>query len=235
MKFTLVNICLSLTLLSPAAMASDDEGAQKESGRALFNSGGCYACHSTQGSGGCLGPPLDGIKSRRNYEFVFSRIANSPSAVSKFQKLYNKPELMEHPRVSAQSAEKISKYLLSLPEYKENYTLIPHPPGLVGKPDKHFVPHKETASSKAGAKLFYERGCISCHSVNGLGGWIGPELNGVGTRLSADTIKFRIKSGGFKVEKMPGEKAKKVNVMPKATATPKEIDQITDFLLTLPQ
>lgn len=234
MRFILINLCLSLTLFMPAAVAGDT-GSKQESGRALFNSGGCYACHSTQGSGGCLGPPLDGIKARRSHEFVFSRIANSPKAIAKFQELYDKPELMEHPRVSAHSAEEISKYLLSLPEYKENYAVIPHPPGSLNKPPASFVPHKETASSKAGAKLFYERGCISCHSVNGLGGWIGPELNGVGSRLSAETIKFRIKSGGFKIEKMPGEGTKKVNIMPKATATPKEIEQITNFLLTLPR
>jgi cytochrome c2 len=123
---------------------------------------------------------------------------------------------------------------LSLPSFKDGYAIASHPTGIQSKPPKQFAPLKETASSEAGKKLFYERGCISCHSVNGLGGWIGPALNGVGARLSRDTIKYRISNGGFKVEKMPGEESQKMNVMPKSGATPKEIEQMTDFLLTLP-
>jgi cytochrome c2 len=43
-------------------------------------------------------------------------------------------------------------------------------------------------SASAGAALFQEKGCSSCHSIGGRGGDFGPALDGVGKRYNAEWI-----------------------------------------------
>jgi ubiquinol-cytochrome c reductase cytochrome b subunit len=57
-----------------------------------------------------------------------------------------------------------------------------------------------TAAQLAGARNFEQRGCISCHTLDGVGGQRGPDLTYVGLRLSADELTWRILNGG---ENMP--------------------------------
>jgi len=45
-----------------------------------------------------------------------------------------------------------------------------------------------------GSLLFKEKGCIQCHSFNGVGGRMGPDLTAVGARLSAKQIRDYIKN-----------------------------------------
>ncbi|MGH9488844.1 MAG: cytochrome b N-terminal domain-containing protein [Terriglobales bacterium] len=46
-----------------------------------------------------------------------------------------------------------------------------------------------------GAKLFYDKGCEFCHTIDGYGGVRGPNLSNVGDRLTAAQITTRIYSG----------------------------------------
>ncbi len=52
-------------------------------------------------------------------------------------------------------------------------------------------PHAEK-----GAKLFYNVGCIYCHTISGDGGHRGPNLTYVGSRLTQDQMTIRIVNGG---------------------------------------
>ncbi|HEY9001281.1 MAG TPA: cytochrome b N-terminal domain-containing protein [Mucilaginibacter sp.] len=48
----------------------------------------------------------------------------------------------------------------------------------------------------SGAALFYKKGCLYCHKVNGSGGLNGPDLSHVALRLSPDQMTIRIVNGG---------------------------------------
>jgi ubiquinol-cytochrome c reductase cytochrome b subunit len=47
-----------------------------------------------------------------------------------------------------------------------------------------------------GATLFYKKGCLYCHKINGNGGLNGPDLSHVALRLSPDQMTTRIVNGG---------------------------------------
>jgi ubiquinol-cytochrome c reductase cytochrome b subunit len=56
----------------------------------------------------------------------------------------------------------------------------------------------------AGARLFYDKGCEFCHTVEGRGGMRGPNLTDVASRLSINDIKIRILNGGGNMPSFAG-------------------------------
>ena len=51
----------------------------------------------------------------------------------------------------------------------------------------------EAAQIEEGKKVYGEMKCAMCHKVDGVGGKIGPELSGVGSRKDAEWIKGFLK------------------------------------------
>ena len=49
-------------------------------------------------------------------------------------------------------------------------------------------------ANSRGAKLFRQNECIQCHTINGKGGAVGPNLTTVGARRSRDYIIQQIKN-----------------------------------------
>jgi ubiquinol-cytochrome c reductase cytochrome b subunit len=60
------------------------------------------------------------------------------------------------------------------------------------------------ATVRDGAKVFFSKGCIYCHEVNGDGGQRGPNLSRVGGRLSEDQLIIRINNGGHNMPAFAG-------------------------------
>jgi hypothetical protein len=75
-------------------------------------------------------------------------------------------------------------------------------------------------------------GCAACHAINKVGGQFGPLLDGIGVRRSREFIIAHITNPQVHTEKFPGEHAAAA-MMPPTKATPDQIAQIADFLMTL--
>jgi len=49
-----------------------------------------------------------------------------------------------------------------------------------------------TVFAASGSSLFSSEGCIACHTINGQGGSVGPDLSHVGSKRSLSWIKTQI-------------------------------------------
>jgi cytochrome c551/c552 len=88
----------------------------------------------------------------------------------------------------------------------------------------HPVP-SDPATVAVGKGLFFERyGCQSCHQINAKGGYVGPPLDKVGSRLNAGWIYYWLKNPqGLK----PG------TIEPNNLLSNQDADAITAYLMTL--
>ena len=77
-----------------------------------------------------------------------------------------------------------------------------------------------------GAMLYQARGCTACHSLNGIGGKIGPPINGVGARRARDWVEGHFLNPG---KFTPGSE------MPAYKFNPLELQRITTYVRSIPK
>lgn len=56
-----------------------------------------------------------------------------------------------------------------------------------------------TADALAGQRIWQSQDCISCHSLYGLGGHIGPDLTNAATRVGEDGLRAMVRYGAGKM------------------------------------
>src|SRR6185437_10600842 len=76
-----------------------------------------------------------------------------------------------------------------------------------------------------GAIVYTTNHCDACHRVNGQGGKVGPPLNGVAARRDRDWLQRHFADP---------QKVSPGSIMPKYKFSPRDLDQITRYLLELP-
>lgn len=228
----------------PSPYQPQPSTSHSEAGRELFESHNCTVCHSIAGKGGCLGPVLDGIGSRRSKEFILARITNTQIAIDEFEKTYyGHQELMPHPRVPSREARLISSYLLALANPGGGYRLIAHPAtaGSEQEAKKNAISEdneKKSADSnlsiRNGRKLFYEKGCVSCHAIGDLGGTFAPRVDGIAQHRSREFVSQMITNAQLLTQNQPDEYEGRGVVMPPLNLTCEEIKDVVNFLMHLP-
>jgi mono/diheme cytochrome c family protein len=180
--------------------ASDNPAAPELArGRQVFEESGCRGCHKLNGVGGVLGPELQKVGARRSPEWLKKHFV-APASVTP-------GSAMPPQKFSEPDLETIILFMLSLtgdaaPGYYASMKVIP--------------------SRNEGQRLFQQKGCIGCHSVEGKGGKVGPALDDVGQRRTPEWMMQHFRDPQSVT---PG------TVMPRFGFTETEARALTDFLL----
>lgn len=146
-----------LLWICPAAVAAQDLPTPAQNamaGAQVFGEKGCIRCHSLSGEGGALGPDLRSIVTERSLQDLTATLWNHlPDMRRAMMELR-----LEQPRLSPREAGDLFAYLYTLGYFDER------------------------GDSLRGERLFSEMSCIRCHQVGGVGGVVGPVLDGIGAR-----------------------------------------------------
>ena len=97
-----------------------------------------------------------------------------------------------------------------------------------------YVPAPETDSSRAGEALYQKLECKSCHAIAKQGSDVGPPLDGIGAHRSREFLIGHMTNPEAHAKALPKEHPKSV-MMPPTEATAEQINQMVDYLLTLPE
>lgn len=152
----------------------------------------CRGCHQISGRGGLIGPSLDGIRERADYDYVL-RMIRDPTATLP-------GTIMPHQRMPDREARRLARYLMSLPLRQPIEGPREAPPAL--------MPGEEVD----GAAL-YARHCVACHGSQGRGdGWNARTLPVMPTvhadaelmaKRPDDTLYDAIAAGAFVLDGSP--------------------------------
>lgn len=217
----LMIVLIAVMLLTTATAESASSNTSR--GKLLFTNSGCKGCHTTarsnkiEGFSDFLskkGPDLwfAGSKFKRNWLKAWLK-SPIPIRPMEYNSLVNvNPD--NHPALSAQEAEYMTSYLMTL-TYKDGPKRI----------------RQSKKNLKEGKIIFEKKGaCYGCHMIRrenrSIGGLSGPSFIGAGKRLQSDWIYAFLKNPESLIPPMR---------MPKYNTklTDKEIYNLTFYLETL--
>ena len=146
------------------------DGQSAEPGKRRFNAL-CAGCHGAGGTGGERGPALVGRDGSRVHPVQELRdiISNGIPAAG-----------MPSFKLPAARLDELVAYVHGL-----------HAPA---------VETPAPGDAAAGEQFFFAEGhCGGCHTVRGVGGWIGPDLSDLGARLSLMEIETALQDPGRRI------------------------------------
>jgi nitric oxide reductase subunit C len=228
---------LSVGLIQSLAQAGPKEGkAAPGKGAELLKEQGCLHCHYVKGDGGLIGPPLDGIEKYRTEDDIVATLTRSRPLPDHYPRgIVDPREFMKHVKLSRATAREIARYLMTAGKDEDQLVVKGHgedEPETLPEGFK-FTPSAPSESSRKGLAKYKDSGCQACHAIGGVGGRVGPALDGIGARMSRSFMENRIARGAIVFfgdkEYRPSE-----YIMPPSQLSKEEIAQITDFLMTLP-
>jgi mono/diheme cytochrome c family protein len=163
-------------------------------GRAIFTEDGCRGCHVVRGTERArVGPPLEGMAKRVKTDWLYRWLRDPKAYLSRTR--------MPNSRFTEQEAADIAAFLLQ-----------------GAKP----VAAKLSGSRERGKTIFLDSRCVSCHSVEGKGGTLAPDLGKIGSKLYPERIILILRN--------PHELWSRSR-MPIFGFTDQQIQDVTNFLV----
>jgi nitric oxide reductase subunit C len=162
-------------LKMPQRTHEDNLSAEVAAGKWTWQKYNCNDCHTILGIGGYYAPDMTKVMSRRDSGWI-SKFLKDPHAVWPAER--RMPDL----HLSDAEIADLTAFLTWVNGIDTNNW----PP----KP----VVMATSGPINPGELVFKAQGCSACHTLNGIGGKIGPDLTHVGSKRSREWIEEQIKN-----------------------------------------
>ena len=177
-------------------------------GKMVWHKYDCIGCHTIFGNGSYFAPELAKITEKKPKDYLKKFLMN-PKAV-------NAKASMPKFGITSEEADKLLAFL--------DWTAKVDTNGWPPKPILAVAAGVGGQELTAGQKLYQAHGCSGCHMINGIGGTTGPDLSHVGSRRDRAWLVGHFKDPDDYV---------KGSAMPKVEAAQADLEQLTDYMLTL--
>ena len=209
--FSLIFLGLTVDTVRQAPKRTNAQNLTKEvaRGKLLWDENNCMGCHTLLGEGAYYAPELTKVYERRGPVWMKAFIRD--------------PEAMFPGR------RKMIKYGFNETELDDLVAFFKW----IGEMDLNGFPKKtRMAALVGGANMdgagpagdipkIYTDLCVACHQLGGVGGTVGPALDGVSQRMDSAAMKIWLNDP---------QAVKPGTLMPKLGLSPAHIDELTLFL-----
>jgi mono/diheme cytochrome c family protein len=144
-------------------------------GRKLIRESNCVGCHTLAGYEKQWIPSLDGIGEKVNRTWLVNWL--------KRPRVYAPSTRMPDFLLTDEEAGTLADFLLSFKTFPRQATLDSVPSQLISAGEA-----RKSKLVELGATRFREARCISCHPINGKGGYVAPELGKIASKVSVQWL-----------------------------------------------
>ncbi len=177
-------------------------------GKKVWHKYDCIGCHTIFGTGSYFAPDMTKVVERKPRAYL-KQFMMDPKAV-------NPRAAMPKLGITSEEADNLLAFFDWVSKVDTN-----------GWPPKPILATAAGVSGQeltAGQKIYRSLACSGCHMINGIGGTTGPDLTKEGTRRDRHWLVHHFEDPA---KYTPG------SYMPKVEASEEEIEQLTDYMLTL--
>lgn len=100
-------------------------------------------------------------------------------------------------------------------------------------PATGYKPKKASRSSRNGWRIYKQLDCMQCHAISGIGGELGPPLDGIGGYRGKTWLVAHLSDQDRVYKSFPSILKERSNIMPHPGLSNLQAEQISDYLLTL--
>ena len=194
----------------PARSHEDQLSAQVVAGKTLWEENNCMGCHTLLGEGAYYAPELTQVVNRRGEAWIRTFL-DDPAA------MYPGRRQMVKYDFTAEEKDALIAFFRWVGEIDTN--------GFPAKPD--MAPAAPVAAAPAThgpPPTYFAQVCVGCHSVDGVGGAVGPRLDGVAGRFNREALDAWLKDP---------QAVKPGTAMPNLKLPDPTRAELVDYLLTL--
>lgn len=202
----------------PAQTNEQNLTAEVIRGKHIFERNNCMGCHTILGEGAYYAPELTKVIERRGEVFVKAMLKDPEAMYPGARKMINY-------HFNDQEISDLTEFFKWIGKIDLNG--FPPKPDLVKTASASATGDTalpNTVIPTANRPQIFNQLCVACHTLQGQGGTVGPVLDGVGSRLDADTMKRRLENP---------LSVKADSKMPKLPLSPEEITELVAFLSQL--
>lgn len=206
--FLVIFVILSYDTLSKLSQRAPDITPQIDAGKMVWHKYNCMGCHTILGNGAYFGPDMTKIMEKKPAGYL-KRFLMDPKSI-------NPGASMPNLGVTSEEADNLVAFLEWISKINTNQW----PP----KPILATAAAVAGRELSGGEKLYQSLGCSGCHTIQGIGGTMGPELTHVGSKRDRAWLLGHFKDPTAYVPN---------SAMPPTTAPDADLEQLTDYMLTL--